>query len=621
MVRPVRIGNAHGFWGDRLEAAGEMLAREPDLDFLTLDFLAEVSMSILAQQRSRDPQAGWPRDFIEIVRSIASYWREGGRCRVITNAGGLNPPGCARACCEVLKNTGCAGRTVAVVCGDDVLDLVARGADLSPPFSADEDELLRNLDTDQTIAEVRNRIVTANAYLGAKPIAEALARGADLVITGRVADPSLTVAPCAQWFGWSWDEWDRLAGATVAGHLIECGTQLCGGISSDWLQTPEVQCIGFPIAEVASDGSCVVTKTRGSGGRVCAETVKEQLLYEIGDPDRYLSPDATVSLLALVVDDCGADRVAIRGARGHPAPATYKVSATYQDGFWAQGELTLFGSDAYAIARRAGEAVLQRLETCGISLRESVVECLGGGACRPQGANSDLTGRLTEIVLRIAVADPSREAVERFSRELMPLITAGPPGTTGYAEGRPRVHPLFRFWPCLIARDRVQPQVTMFPGAADARPNLRALRGVLADASVRSPGFSRNSDKEVRSTTTTMSTWCPTWCPSGIKNEPPRLLRDLAYARSGDKGIHANVGVIARRPDDFPWLCRELTAERVATYFGIADSNRVVRYELPNLTALNFVLHGILASPLRVDAQGKALAQVLLEMPLEEPSM
>ena len=223
----------------------------------------------------------------------------------------------------------------------------------------DEDELLRNLDTGQAIADVRNRIVTANAYLGARPIAEALARGADLVITGRVADPSLTVGPCAHWFGWSWDDWDRLAGATVAGHLIECGTQLTGGISTEWLQTPEVECIGFPIAEVAADGSCVVTKPRGSGGRVCEETVKEQLLYEIGDPDAYLSPDATVSLLSLAVDDRGEDRVSIRGARGRPAPTTYKVSATYQDGFRAQGELTVFGADALAKARRAGEAVLE----------------------------------------------------------------------------------------------------------------------------------------------------------------------------------------------------------------------------------------------------------------------
>ncbi len=607
MIRPVRIGNACGFWGDRLEAASEMLAREPDLDFLTLDFLAEVSMSILALQRSRDPQAGWPRDFLDIVRSIALYWREGGRCRVIANAGGLNPLACAQACCEALKSAGCSARTVAVVSGDDVLDQVRR-VDFSPPVSSHEDDLLRNLDTGQAIAEVSSRIVTSNAYLGARPIAEALARGADLVITGRVADPSLTVGPCAHWFGWAWDDWDRLAGATVAGHLIECGTQLTGGISTDWLQTPEVQCIGFPIAEVAADGSCIVTKPRNSGGRVCEETVKEQLLYEIGDPDQYLSPDATVSLLSLAVNDCGADRVSICGARGRPAPATYKVSATYQDGFRAQGALTVFGADALAKARRAGEAVLRRLTASGISLREAVVECLGAGACRPQGIDPILAEQLTEIVLRVAVADESREAVERFSRELMPLVTAGPPGTTGYAEGRPRVHPLFRFWPCLIARERVKPQIDVLAVVGDTATSR-------VDPRARESSLIRPVADDVQ-----RGAGCQPAENAADWQSAPRQLGDLAYARSGDKGIHANIGVIARQPDDFSRLCREVTAQRVASYFGIADSSRVVRYEVPNLKALNFVIHGILASPLRVDAQGKALAQALLEMPLEDLS-
>ncbi len=615
MTRPVRIGNAHGFWGDRLEAAGEMLAREPDLDFLTLDFLAEVSMSILALQRSRDPQAGWPRDFIEIVRSIAPYWRDGGRCRVITNAGGLNPVACARACCEVLEDAGCEERIVAVVYGDDVLSDLRR--------ESGEDELFRNLDTGQALAEVRDRIVTANAYLGAEPIVAALERGADLVITGRIADPSLTVGPCVHWFGWSWNDWDHLAGATVAGHLIECGAQLTGGISTDWLHAPDVQSIGFPIAEIASDGSCVVTKPRGSGGRVSVEAVKEQLVYEIGDPDCYLSPDVTVSLLSLEVEKCGADRVAIRGARGRPAPTNYKVSATYQDGFWAQGELTVFGADAYTKARRAGEAVLQSLAAGGITYREAVVECLGSGACSPQGIDPIRAGELTEVVLRIAVADPSREAVERFSREMMPLVTAGPPGTTGYAEGRPRVHPLFRFWPCLIDPGHVGPRIGWLPGeeipslvapASGYPPGLNEQQTTPApspEETIAQPGVEDASG--LSEEPPTMGTWCPGGTASGIA----RRLADVAYARSGDKGIHANVGVIARRPDDYPWLCRELTTQRVASYFGIADTSRVVRYELPNLKALNFVLHGILASPLRVDAQGKALAQALLLMPLE----
>ena len=588
----IRVANACGFWGDRLDAAAEVLSLEPDLDFLTLDFLAEVSMSVLALQRSRDPQAGWPRDFAEIVRSIAPYWRDNGRCRVITNAGGLNPLGCARACLEVLRDAGCAGRTIAVVSGDDVLDQLR---------SQDGDaELLRNLDTGEPIANVRGRLVTANAYLGARPIAEALARGADLIITGRVADPSLTVAACAHAFGWAWDDWDRLAGATVAGHLIECGTQLTVGISTEWLDTPDVGRIGFPIAEVADDGSCVVTKPHGTGGRVCLQTVTEQLLYEIADPDAYLSPDATVSLLALRVEDEGSDRVRIRGARGRPSPATYKVSATYQDGFRAQGELTVFGANAVPKARRAAQAIFDRLRRSGVSLRESVIECVGAGACLPQGADPAMARHLKETLLRIAVADDSREAVERFAREVMPLVTAGPQGTTGYAEGRPRVHPMFRFWPCLIQRDRVTPQIEILQTAG--RTLLRSCFGTLGEprASARGP---RNPGANAPG--------------SPVLKQLPKRLSDIAYARSGDKGIHANIGVLARRPEDFPRLCRELTPQRLASYFGIGDPGRVLRYELPNLAALNFVIRGILANPLRVDAQGKALGQILLEMPLE----
>ena len=460
MTRPVRVGNAHGFWGDRLEAAREMLAREPDLDFLTLDFLAEVSMSILAVQRQRDPQAGWPRDFVEIVRSIAPYWRDGGRCRVVTNAGGLNPMACAQACCEVLKSAGCAGRTVAVVCGDDVRDRATSRT------ASGDGELLRNLGYRPGFHCRRKGValspptpIWGHEPIGGRPRPRRRSghhrprRRSEL--DRRPMRPLVRlVVGMIGTMPWQ--------GRPIAGHLIECGTQLTGGISTDWLQIIRTfDAIGFPIAEIAADGSCIVTKSRGSGGRVCEETVKEQLLYEIGDPGAYLSPDATVSLLSLVVEGCGEDRVSIRSARGRPAPANYKVSATYQDGFWAQGELTVFGADAVAKARRAGEAVLRRLAADGISFRETVVECLGAGACRPQGIDPIVAGQLTEVVLRIAAADDSREALERFARELMPLVTAGPPGTTGYAEGRPRVHPLFRFWPCLLARDRVEPQIEM----------------------------------------------------------------------------------------------------------------------------------------------------------------
>ena len=590
MSRPVRIGNAHGFWGDRIEAAAEMLAAEPDLDYVTLDFLAEVSMSLLAVQRSRDPHAGWPRDVVEVVRSLIPYWLGGGRCRLITNGGGLNPLACARACQQVLLDAGCGDRVIAIVDGDDVLEQL-RDETVDAP-------LRRNLDTGEPLSSVRERLVTANAYLGAQPLAEALGRGADIVITGRVADPSLTVAACAHFHGWAWDDWPRLAGATVAGHLIECGTQVTGGISTDWLSVPNVDRIGFPIVEVAEDASFVVTKPRGTGGWVNEQTVKEQLVYEIGNPSVYLSPDVTVSFLSLQVLEEGCDRVRVSGAVGRPAPATYKVSATYRGGFRAAGELTICGVDAVAKARRAGDAVLERLRHDGATFRESVVECLGAGACHPRGMPDEVTEHLTETVLRIAVADDSRDAVERFSRELMPLITAGPPGTTGYAAGRPRVQPVFRYWPCLIERDRITPRVEVLSQIVDGErggvsPPVVSIRNREADAAPLA---------QARADAATIP--------------PPRQLADIATARSGDKGIHANIGVIARRPDDFERLCRDITVERVAAHFGIDDLGRVQRFELPNLGALNFVIRGILANSLRVDAQGKTLGQVLLMMPL-----
>jgi hypothetical protein len=370
---------------------------------------------------------------------------------------------------------------------------------------------------------------------------------------------------------------------------------------------PEVPCIGFPIVEVAADGSCVVTKSRGTGGRVCEETVKEQLVYEIGDPDTYLSPDVTLSLLRLEVEECGNDRVAVRGARGRPAPATFKVSATYQDGFRAQGELTIFGADAAAKARRAGESVLARLAADGVSFRESLVECLGEGACRPQGIDPALAKQLNEVVLRIAVADDSRASIERFARALMPLVTAGPPGTTGYAEGRPRIHPLIRYWPCLVARDRVQPNIEVFT-SHDGLSKAGVAEQCAADRQQAESVAGLQSDARTKRQCAENS---KTLAPS------PRRLADIAFARSGDKGINANIGVIARRPDDFARLCKEVTAARVAAYLGIEDSSRITRFELPNLRALNFVVRGILANSLRVDAQGKALGQVLLEMPLD----
>lgn len=602
MKQPVRIGNAQAFWGDRGDAAAEMLAREPDLDYLMLDYLAEVSMSILATQRERDPDAGFARDFVDVVRSLAPYWSAGGRCRLIANAGGLNPRGCADACRAALEAAGCRSLRIGIVTGDDVVEIVRAAANDS---AAQE---FRNLDTGTAINEVAGRIITANAYLGAAPIVEALAAGADLVITGRVADPSLVVAACVHHFSWTDDDLDRLAGATVAGHLIECGTQVTGGISTDWLDVPDPAHIGFPIVEVADDGSCIVTKPHGTGGWVTELTVKEQLVYEIGDPANYISPDVTVSFLTLRVEQLGDDLVRVSGARGNPRPDTYKVSATFRDGYRSAGLLTVFGRHAVEKAGLCGELVLQHVREAGFDLRDSVIECLGSGACA-KGIVGSLTGgdrddesdRFIETVLRVAIEADTRDAVERFSRELMPLITAGPQGTTGYAEGRPRVHPVVRYWPCLISRDTVTPRVETISNAetpnreAVAYGAVRAANAVQASKTDRLP-----SDRH----------------HARSLSDAPLTLYDIACARSGDKGTNANIGVIARGDGIWEFLQDWLTAERVAAYFSPLGIESVARFELPNLGALNFVLRGALRSTLRTDAQGKTLGQILLEMRL-----
>jgi fatty-acyl-CoA synthase len=585
----VRIGNAQAFWGDRPSAARDLLRQEPGLDYLTMDYLAEVSMSILAGQREKDPRLGYARDFVEVVRGLADYWAAGGRCRLVVNAGGLNPAGCAAACRAALEEAGCRPIVIGVVSGDDVLEELRRNTPAG--------DVHANLDSGEPLRPLSDRLVTANAYMGAAGIVEALERGAELVITGRVADPSLVVAACIHAFGWRPDDWDRLAGATVAGHLLECGTQVTGGISTDWLDVPDPAHIGFPVAEVDRHGACVVTKPAAAGGWVTAATVKEQLVYEIGDPGRYVSPDVTVSFLGLQIEELGRDRVRVQGARGGPPPATLKVSATLRDGFRAAGMLTIFGPDSAAKARRCGAIVLDRLRESGCVFRDTVVECLGRADSVPVVPMDPRGEGGYETVLRIAVEAETRAAVEAFTRELMPLVTAGPQGTTGYAEGRPRVHPVFRYWPCLVDAGRVVPRVETLTTTDTRAGRAAAPAWPAASPSVAAAPAPRPAARRVAP-------------------DDARVLADVAHGRSGDKGTGANVGILARDPADYPWLAAWLTADRVREYFAARGVTSVERHELPNLGGLNFVVRGILRRGLRNDAQGKALAQALLAMPI-----
>jgi hypothetical protein len=442
----IRIGIGAGFWGDSIDAPVR-LARSGHIDVLTLEYLAELTMAILAHLRSKDPEAGYVTDVLSVMADLAPWLAGGRNSRVVTNAGGLNPLACAARCARELD----PDIVIGVVTGDDILSLLpewsASGVDLS------------HMESGAPISQVLDCLVCANAYMGARPIADAIKGDARIVITGRVADASLTLGPAAAAFGWRWDDWPRLAGASVAGHLIECGAQATGGLWHRWAEIDDLAGVGYPIAEISADGSSIITKPPGTGGLVTVANVTEQLVYEIGDPAHYHTPDIDVDLTTVSLSQSGPDRVAVTGASGRPPSDRLKVSAIYRDGWTASGMLAVVGRDAEAKARSSGAIVLERVKRAGFELAESMVEVLGAG---------DVVRGLVwpqappyEVVLRLAVRDPRREAVARFCKELAPLITAGPPGIAGYAAGRPEPRPAFGYWPMLIPRGLVTPRLEL----------------------------------------------------------------------------------------------------------------------------------------------------------------
>ena len=447
MKNVIKIGNAQGFWGDQPGAAARLVSQQPDLDFLTMDYLAEVSLSLLAVQKERAPSLGYARDFVDEIDRLIPYWKKGSKVRVVVNAGGLNALGCARACAEKLNKSGCTPKNIAVIGGDDVFSLLKEKGEY------------RNLDTDEPIDHVRESLVSANAYLGAKSIVEALDQGADLVITGRVADPSLVVACCASHFQWDLNDYEKIAQATVAGHLIECGTQVTGGISTNWLDVPNQAQMGYPVVEMEATGEFVITKPESTGGIVNDQTVKEQLLYEIGDPNCYLSPDVEVSFLGLSLLKEGVNRIRVKGAIGRPPSKFYKVSATYRDGFTAEGTVSMFGTHLKEKAKKCGEAVLQRVQESGYRLEESKIECIGTGDIVRGVMKERPDQELQEGVLRISVKDSRKEAVECFTKFVASLVTSGAQGVTGYFQARQKPRQVFGFWPCLIPLENVSSTV------------------------------------------------------------------------------------------------------------------------------------------------------------------
>ena len=452
----IRIANGQGFWGDSVDAPARLVDEGP-LDYLTLDYLAEVTMSIMQKLRRRDPAAGYATDFVDLIRRLLPRLVEK-NVRVVANAGGVNPQACQEALRGVAREAGFADVRIGVVSGDDIFDrldgILAAGCPLS------------NMDDGRPLSEIRDRVLSANVYISSFPIAEVLAAGAQIVLTGRSTDPGLVLGPLLHEFKWSPTDWDRLAAGTVAGHIVECGAQCTGGNFTRWWEVEGWERIGYPVVEADPAGTFVVTKHAGTGGMVTAQTVSEQLVYEMGDPRRYVTPDVVADFTSIRLAQDGPDRVKVSGIRGAPATDSYKVSISYLDGWKAVGQLTIAGPWAVEKARVCARALWGRLEAAGFRFDETLTELVGRDACH--GNIPAPPSHLNEVVLRVGVKDRDRRKVDRFGKEIAPLVTSGPPGVTGFAGGRPKAAEVVSFWPALIPKDLVRTTVSVERAGGEA---------------------------------------------------------------------------------------------------------------------------------------------------------
>jgi Acyclic terpene utilisation family protein AtuA len=446
----IRIANGSAFWGDSSDAPLKLLRGGP-LDYLTLDYLAEITMSILQKLRARDPRGGYAHDFVGVIKRGAKEIVERG-VKVVTNAGGINPQACRDAVAAVLQAAGYAGKLkLGVVSGDDILPRLGEFVDRGIDFT--------NLDTGDPLTKIWPQVESANVYFGAFPIAEALCRGAAIVITGRCNDAALALGPMIKEFNWHADDWDRISAGTIAGHIIECGAQCTGGnCQADWENIPDLAGIGYPIVEAEPDGTFVVTKHAGTGGRVNVAGVTEQLLYEIGDPRCYITPDGVADFTSIKVEQQVADRVRVTGAKGRPPTNSYKVSISYAAGFKAVGTLVYAWPDAYQKAKAADQILRERFRRLGLKFDAMHSGFVGVNATHGLMAG-DPSPDIAEVGLRIAVRSRDKNMVERFSKELIPIALNGPPSVTGLGHGRPKVEEIVAYWPALIPKDMVAPHV------------------------------------------------------------------------------------------------------------------------------------------------------------------
>jgi hypothetical protein len=632
MDRIVRIGCGAGFWGDSPEGPAQ-LVRSGLIDYLVMDYLAEITMSILARMKAKRADLGYATDFVTMVMKPLAREIAERRIRVVTNAGGVNPQACRDALLAVFREAG-VDLKVAVVLGDDLSGSAERyrAEDVREMFSG---------------APLPERLASVNAYLGAFPIAAALDAGADVVITGRAVDSAVVLGPLVHEFGWRPTDYDLLSAGSLAGHVVECGAQATGGIFTDWREVSGWDDMGFPIAECAADGSFVVTKPEGTGGLVSTRTVAEQIVYEVGDPTRYILPDVVADWSAVRLEQIGPDRVRVSGALGTPPTATYKVSATYADGYRANVTMMIAGREAAAKARATGEAILRRsgrlMAQAGFDgFAETSIEILGAES--NYGAQSR-TARVREVVLKLGVRHPDKDALAIFAREIYPAATAMAQGLTGFAGGRPEPQPVIRLFSFLADKAEIAPTVEI---------NGRVIAVATLRSSEAPPPLTPPHKGEGGSETAALGRRVPSRqaddlslisVGAGISESPSPLwggvrgggsdvsaahhlvtvpLIALAHGRSGDKGDIGNIGVLARRAEYLPWIRRGLTEEAVGDYFAHFARGKIIRYEWPGLSGLNFLLHdglggGGIAS-LRHDPQGKALAQILMDIPVEVPA-
>ncbi len=577
------IANCGGFWGDDPTAARRQVEGGP-IDYLVMDYLAEVTMAILQKQRRRDPSKGFAADFLAQLRDVLPTCVEKG-ITIISNAGGVNPPACRDAVEALAAELGLADRVrVGVVLGDDVYDRV------DELLEGGED--LANMETGRPLTDVRERLLSANVYLGAPPVAKALEMGANVVIAGRVTDTAVTLAPMIHEFGWAEDDWDRLAAGVIAGHIIECGTQATGGNFTDWHLVPSYYEMGYPLVEVSRDGTFVVTKHPGTGGLVSVHTVSEQLVYEMGAAE-YIAPDCVARFDSIRLEQDGDDRVRVSGAVGGPAPEKLKVSASFGNGYRAFGRLLISGPLALAKAERVADSFWH--SAGGEDLYADATTCCidWDGGHPPLDAEREPS----EVLLQVAVRDDDRAKIEdRFAVQLVPRVLGTVPGITYLADqGRPRVSGVVGYWPALIGRGALDVRVVV----GDREESISSAAPEAGGGGA--AGFTPSAPEDL--------------CPNTGRRTMVHL-EELCLARSGDKGDTCNVGVIARCPEVYDWMRRHLTPAFVKRHFAGICHGDVERHEVPNLLAMNFLLHESLGGggtlSLLLDAQGKTYAQFLL---------